>query len=339
MGKKVSRIQLNILPANSGDCLHLRFQSSYGWNNVIIDSGTSATADKLRALLKQIKDNGEKVDLLCFSHIDNDHIEGAEQVFVPPLFEPGLIRQIWMNVPSDAIPKSGAVGVFSPKNAGTAIKLLKAIVNYGIPFKYTVIEGDELVIGNARIQVVLPSSKRLTAFYESWKKDPSLYKDKSSRKDNSPTNGSSIALLCTIGERKLLLVGDAFAEDLVKVGEKYAGDGGFSIVKLPHHGSNANMTDEMLRSLKTKEFIISTVETPHRPGNQAMSILDAYGVDVGGVTLYGNYGWPRFNAELPGVKIIHPKKVAMTKDGIEVYSDGYSTQIFAESACDPDSSI
>lgn len=338
MNKTLTRVQLNILPVGSGDCLHLRFQSSGRWHNVIIDSGPGSTSGVFRKLLKQIETHKEVVDLLCFSHIDDDHIKGAEDVFASPSFDPNLIRQVWLNVPNGEIPAKSEAGTFSPKSVETAIKLLKFIVKYEIPLVPTVTEGLELILGDARIKTVLPKQKRLDAFYEKWNKDAERFRTKSVRKDTSITNGSSIALLCTIGSRRLLMVGDAFADDLADVGDQYAGEQGFSVVKIPHHGSDENVTAKMIQSLNTREFIISTEQNKYRPGCNAMSVLSSYGAGPEGVTVYGNYVWPRFAAGVPNVKIICPKnKFNLTKDGIEVYSDGNSSQLYAEQACGSDS--
>ena len=340
MDTTAPHVQLNILPVGQGDCLHLRFRSSDRWHNVIVDSGPAGTSKVFRLLLEQIKDHGEEVDLLCFSHIDDDHIKGAEKVFTSAKFDPTLIRQIWMNVPAGAIPEKTKTGSFAPKSVETAIKLLKAIVNHDIPFTSVVTAGMELTIGDARLEVVLPTLGRLQAYYEKWKKDAAIFQEKSAKKDTSETNGSSIALLCMIGSHRLLLVGDAFAEDLGSVGNRCAGAHGFSIVKLPHHGSDSNTTPEMIESLKTQELIISTSQTPYRPSDDAMKTISNYGTKTGGVTVYGNYNWSRFADGVQAVTIIHPQnKAVMTKDGIEVYSDGSSGQLFAETARSSDPAV
>ena len=333
MDTTAPRVQLNILPVGQGDCLHLRFHSLDGWHNVIVDSGPAGTSKAFRLLLEQIKDHGEAVDLLCFSHIDDDHIKGAEKEFTSAKFDPTLIRQIWMNIPAGAIPEKNETGSFAPKSVETATKLLKAIVNHDSPFTSVVTVGMELTIGDARLEVVLPTQELLDTYYEKWEMEAKIFREKSVKKDTSETNGSSIALLCTIGAHRLLLVGDTFADKLICVGNRYAGTHGFSVVKLPHHGSDSNTTTEMLEALKTQELIISTHQTVYRPGKDAMEAISAYGAISGGVTVYGNYGWSRFADGVPNVTIIHPQyKAVMTKDGIEVYSDGSSEQLFAETA-------
>lgn len=335
-----SRIQINILPVNSGDCIHLRFQSKKDWHNVVIDSGPAGTAGIFRSLLNQIKAHGEQVDLLCFSHIDDDHIKGAERVFTSIGFDPSIIQRIWLNVPDDAIPEKTENGIFTPKTVTAANKLLQAILNHNIPFESKVIAGQECLIGDVMIRVVLPSQERLDAYYIEWRKHTQvpLYQPQATHPDTSPTNGSSIALLCNIEERQLLLTGDAFPGDLTAVGDQYAGEQGFSIVKLPHHGSDANTSEEMLKALKTQDFIISTKQTPRRPGQEAMGLISAYGSCRDGVTVYGNYEWSRYSSGLSNVTVVYPQNQGvLSRERIEVYSDARSTQIYAEPACCTDS--
>ena len=334
------RIQINILPVNSGDCIHLRFQSKKDWHNVVVDSGPAGTAGIFRSLLYQIKAHGEQVDLLCFSHIDDDHIKGAERVFTSIGFDPSIIQRIWLNVPDDAIPEKTANGIFTPKTVTTANKLLQAILNHNISLESKVIAGQECLIGDAVIRVVLPTQERLDAYYIEWRKHTQvpLYQPQAIHPDTSPTNGSSIALLCKIEERQILLTGDAFPGDLTAVGDQYAGEQGFSIVKLPHHGSDANISEEMLKALKSQDFIISTKQTPHRPGEEAMNLIAAYGSCTDGVTLYGNYKWSRYTSGIPNVTVVYPQNQGvLSRERIEVYSDARSTQIYDEPTCSSDS--
>lgn len=334
------RVQINVLPVAGGDCIHLRFESLDGWHNVIVDSGPARTAGVFRTLLNQIKAHGEYVDLLCFSHIDDDHIKGAERIFTSVSFEPSIIKKVWINVPDDSIPEKTMSGIYSTKTVTVANKLLQAIVNHNIPFETKVIMGYKYSIGDAIIQVVLPTKERLDTYYTKWREQVQkpLYRPQASHPDTSPTNGSSIALLCIIREHQILLSGDAFHEDLTEVGNQYASEQGFSMVKLPHHGSDANISEEMIKALKSKEFIISTKQTSQRPGQEAMNLISAYASCTDGVTIYGNYEWPRYNSSVPNVKIVFPQcQGFLSRERIEVYSDARSVEIYAEPTCCTDS--
>lgn len=68
-------IQIEMFPAKKGDAFILRFDNK---KNILIDMGYKDTyTDYIRDRLIQIKNEGQCIDLLVITHIDQDHIEGA----------------------------------------------------------------------------------------------------------------------------------------------------------------------------------------------------------------------------------------------------------------------
>ena len=79
--------------------------------------------------------------------------------------------------------------------------------------------------------------------------------------DSTPPNGSSIAFIAQYGEKKVLLGADAHPDVLLTALTALAGADGrcaVDLVKLPHHGSRANVTREVLEKLDCRRFAIST---------------------------------------------------------------------------------
>ena len=76
--------------------------------------------------------------------------------------------------------------------------------------------------------------------------------------DPSDTNKASIIMVIEFENKKLLFTGDSAAESIVKALDKYCPEDEFEIVKLPHHGSEYNISRELIRRLNTKQFIVST---------------------------------------------------------------------------------
>ena len=80
-------------------------------------------------------------------------------------------------------------------------------------------------------------------------------------KDNSLTNGSSIAFIIEYRDKQLLFLGDAH-EDIIYEELLYLKNSGykldFEIVKVSHHGSNNNISNRMLEIISSKRFLIST---------------------------------------------------------------------------------
>jgi hypothetical protein len=81
--------------------------------------------------------------------------------------------------------------------------------------------------------------------------------------DSSATNGSSIAFLLEFQGTCCLFGGDAHSTVLENSVRTYLAEEGLSVLRLdmlkvPHHGSKANISMGMLRLLQCKQFLIST---------------------------------------------------------------------------------
>lgn len=72
---RVMGMEINLLQAGKGDCILARCGTGIKKVNILIDSGMSQ--DYFVKALNRIAGNNEKIDLLIFTHDDNDHIKGA----------------------------------------------------------------------------------------------------------------------------------------------------------------------------------------------------------------------------------------------------------------------
>ncbi|MDW8518268.1 MBL fold metallo-hydrolase [Priestia flexa] len=94
----MSNITVKMFPAKNGDC----FLVSLGFDNkkhILIDCGYVETyIDFLKEELIKIANNGEAIDLMVITHIDQDHILGAlaflEENNKAPFIE---VKEIWHN--------------------------------------------------------------------------------------------------------------------------------------------------------------------------------------------------------------------------------------------------
>lgn len=75
--------------------------------------------------------------------------------------------------------------------------------------------------------------------------------------DKSVTNGSSISLIVEIETRRLLFLGDSWAEDTV-IALAQDGPAIFDAVKIAHHGSLRNTSPDLLALVDSPHFFIST---------------------------------------------------------------------------------
>jgi len=84
--------------------------------------------------------------------------------------------------------------------------------------------------------------------------------------DQSPANGSSIAVVITSAGVRALFLGDAWAEDTVArliAGKPATGPILFDAIKVSHHGSYHNTSPELLATVDAPCFLISTDGTRH----------------------------------------------------------------------------
>lgn len=86
---------------------------------------------------------------------------------------------------------------------------------------------------------------------------------KQSKPDNSAANGASIAFLAEFGGHSALFLGDARADVVATSVARLLAERGLKrlrvdAVKVAHHGSKANISDELLALIDSPHFLIST---------------------------------------------------------------------------------
>lgn len=79
--------------------------------------------------------------------------------------------------------------------------------------------------------------------------------ERQGRTDSSKTNAASISLLLEYRGKRILLLADNIAGKIMENGKV---SGIFDAIKLPHHGSVRNISDEFLTNCVTEKYLIST---------------------------------------------------------------------------------
>lgn len=97
--------------------------------------------------------------------------------------------------------------------------------------------------------------------------------EKGDREDTSKTNRSSIAFVWELNEKKILLLGDASSEIVIEGINAYKKRNQipldkkiiFDAIKVSHHGSDANLSKELLKHIDSQNWIFcgSTDTAPH----------------------------------------------------------------------------
>ena len=133
--------------------------------------------------------------------------------------------------------------------------------------------------------------------------------------DSSPANGSSIAFILEYDGARVLLGADAHSSTLVSslrrfaqmVGEQTAR---IDMCKLPHHGSQANVTTRLIEAMDSSRYLVSTDGmTFGHPDDAALARVVR--TSASPAQFYCNYASPRTlgwvkRAEAVGAKIILP---------------------------------
>lgn len=96
---------------------------------------------------------------------------------------------------------------------------------------------------------------------------------KPDKEDTSKTNRASIAFAWELGNKKILLLGDATSEIVIEGIKAYKEKNQISVkekiyfdaIKVPHHGSDANLSKELLKHIDSPNWIFCgcTSSAPH----------------------------------------------------------------------------
>lgn len=91
---------------------------------------------------------------------------------------------------------------------------------------------------------------------------PAVFSSPEYGADRTPANGSSISFVLEHDNVRLLLLGDAHASSIATSLSRLATQESerlhFDAIKLPHHGSMGNVSDEWLKMVDCKHWLIST---------------------------------------------------------------------------------
>jgi beta-lactamase superfamily II metal-dependent hydrolase len=275
-----------MLKAYNGDCIVIRCNNEQGNEiNILIDGGTSSTFDySLKKEIKELK----FIDLIILTHIDSDHIGGLIRFFKNSIINRIEVKNIWVNFPDIIeIPSGEKISFGQAKTLESLIKekMPNAIIN-----NYIHSENGTLFFEGIEITIISPTKEILTTLYNSWprikesekeldesktniSKDNGLTNDKHLSKlnkipfkpdkstFNDLINASSIAIILESADLKLLLLADSRPEIIEKyLIENYSTEKKLKVdyVKVSHHGSKNNTSQEMLNYIDCDNYIIST---------------------------------------------------------------------------------
>lgn len=304
-------MKVNFLEANHGDCILISFEYEGSTKNILIDSGVSKTYEykignrlkngNLKNEITKLEEKNQFVDLLIITHVDDDHIGGILKYFASNDYNSNLIKKVWFN--SGKLINEHFQENFENQNEQelNEFNTTNTSIKQGVTFESKIessntwdrklIKSDleELTELGVKFKILSPNEKKLKKLLHKWEKEsPSsltsgendynksieeLIENDEFREDSSVHNGSSIAFILEILDKKMLFLGDAhpstIIEKLIDYGVSEANKLKVDFVKLSHHASKANTSYELLRLIDCKKFVVLTDGSFHGLPNKA----------------------------------------------------------------------
>jgi beta-lactamase superfamily II metal-dependent hydrolase len=308
--------RLHLLPARQGDCLWIEYGEEQKPKRILIDGGTPATYAFIKERLQALPAAQRSFELLVVTHVDSDHIGGM----LPLMSEDNQdvhFDDLWFNAWKH-LPKTDLEAFGPAQGEKLASYLEKSGLAWNKAFKSKRVclprSGPPPVFtlpGDLKITLLSPSAAELVRLRPFWADECkkagliagqpptsshpvpaglesmgavniNQLAQEAYERDDSPPNGSSIALLVEYDNRRLLLAGDAHAEVLLKSIKKIipAGEQRLRLdaFKLPHHGSKYNLNRALLEKLNCSRYLFSTDGTQFKhPDRQAVARVIKYG--------------------------------------------------------------
>ena len=248
--------------------------------------------------IDELKEQGQSIDLLILTHVDDDHIGGVKRWFENDMPTHDFVKRIWMN---DDVEINVCAGL--ENNSAQAASLKRTMTDMGVAFDNQMVSGREEGFDWGRIYILAPTteqhnriSKDIAKGLENtvndrYEMDFKALMEKDYVCDSvSPENDASMAFLLQTndGENSLFL-GDANIETILcslNKMESLPHPIPCKWVKLSHHGSKNNFKPEFLEMVDAENYIISTDGT--RFGHPDKEVL-AWIVDKTKAFLWFNY--------------------------------------------------
>lgn len=292
--------RLHVLPAFEGDCLILEYGDAAAPRRILVDGGHTETADAIAEYFGDTRYEDRRFEVVVVSHIDNDHIEGVLSYLTRIPME--NVGDIWFNAPRhfEEEPPEPDRGPKAVPEGDRLVELLEATRPWNEAFDGKAVASwchPVWLQGGLTLTVVSPDLKGLRAMVGEWEAamDEEGLSDYRPRErstevepftppagieeirahassdfegDGSKKNHSSIALLAEFEGKRVLLSADAHSRCLKATLTERCGASAtrpipIDVVKLPHHGSEHNLSNGLLDVLESSRFVVSTNSLNH----------------------------------------------------------------------------
>jgi len=282
--------RIHSFPALYGDCLLLEYGDGAALNRVLIDGGTAGTYTRLAKHLKTLG-TPAALELIVVTHVDGDHIDGMLKLFdegVPKI----ACGEVWFNGYRH-LSGTEEFGPVAGERLTTHLLGMASAWNKSFGRKAVVVPDDGplpqvTLPGGLKLTLLSPGADQLRRLKKVWVEvceaaglDPEKKRTKPPTRppgieimgppdvetlvgepfneDTSEANGSSIAVLAEYAGKRALLTGDAYPSVLLRSLQRHdPGTIELDLFKLPHHGSDGNIAEQLLRKVRAKRYLVST---------------------------------------------------------------------------------
>ncbi|MBU3175378.1 MBL fold metallo-hydrolase [Clostridium estertheticum] len=283
-------IEIKVQRVGKGDCIWLKYGKE-NKVNIIIDSGTATKAKEFRNIIKSISESNEVIDLLILTHIDNDHINGFKKYISKN--DGKIIKEVWFHGKGVK-----AYAINAPHSPKSAIQLEGIMEQRKMNVNHNIFKGYKKTINEAELCILTPTReavRRVGTIVDQYVSPHGggvhnqdldwIYKNDEYIRDNSDTNAASISFVFSYEGKNIAFLGDAHAEDIIDSKNDFYNGINMDLVKLPHHGSSHNITEDLMKCLLCNNFIISTNQPVDK--NTIARVVNS----VEKSTIYCNYSW------------------------------------------------
>jgi len=281
--------------AGCGDAARIKYLGNDGiYHNIFIDSGKRKTfMNHIASHIKEMESNGENIDLWVISHIHDDHIGGVEQYIrqIKNGRSTDIVKDWLYNSPRKNIKivkeVSGRVSAAKSIRQGDLLAQYLHVKD-ALPKRDIVSKLESLDFYGLKLDILSPSSGKLKSLRNKYESDPELSLERQEgekisgaksiihddyhiklkdfdlskwKEDTSIENGSSISILTEYNDIRILWLADSHPSDIVislqRLGYSKSNKIACEWVKVSHHGSKGNNSDELYNLIDCKNYLFS----------------------------------------------------------------------------------
>lgn len=277
---------IDMIPVGQGDSFLVTIDSPNGEVYVLIDAGLPEAGKTVQEYVTQYAPTG--LDAIFATHIDNDHVGGMATVLhhcnikpnAPFVFNvPPAIKERWTPIRNTLERYKGTIGFKRIVEAVDTVKTLCALANQRGMVAETALQGRGWNAGDVKLTVLNPTLHRLSVAWEEsrldkyikegWSPQHIALMESSGAPQTSAENDSSIVLeISHKGIPCALMTSDAGAAVLKDV----TANKHYDFLKVPHHGSDTGMDNELIKQIRPSTAFIPVGENAH--GHPCIEVLD-----------------------------------------------------------------